>query len=179
MVADNELIDPDEQVVIDVHVEPASDVGVYEVSLEVVGGTTGSLDLTSMTVNKARTDYIFGTSSVADAVHDAGGRLAAAMTDGTGVDVTTANDYLGTFTYTASSDASGVFEVKVRPIAEAFLSDSNGDSIGTSSGDSLFIGVDVECVNSHAQPLALPKIRCDPHRRQRGFPQGWRSRRKR
>ncbi|MCH8146979.1 MAG: hypothetical protein IH987_03170 [Planctomycetes bacterium] len=154
MVADHEVIDPDEQVVIDVHVEPALDVGVYEVSLEVSGGTTGSLDLTSMTVNKARSDYIFGTSSVADAVDDAGGRLAAAMTDGTGVDVTTANDYLGTFTFTASSDAGGVFEVKVRPIAEAYLSDSNVDPIGTSSGDSLFIGVDVECViDAHCDDL--------------------------
>ena len=69
-----------------------------------------------------------------------------AMSDGSGVDATTANDYLGTFTYTASSDAGGVFEVKVRPVDEAFLSDSNVDPIGTSSGASLFIGVDVECV---------------------------------
>ena len=35
----------------------------------------------------------------------------------------------------------------MRPVEEAHLSDSNVEGIGTSPGDSLFIGVDVECVH--------------------------------
>ncbi len=156
VTADTDLIEPDDpgdpddsdsQVVIDVSVEPASDVGAYEVSLEVTGGTTGSLELTAMNIDKSSTDYVFGSSSVVDAVDDVGGRLGAAMSDGTGVTVTTANDYLGTFMFLASSDASGVFEFRVKPIKDAYLSDSTGTVLGTSPGDVLLVGVGVDCMN--------------------------------
>ena len=43
-----------------------------------------------MNINKGRTDYIFGTNPVADAVDDVGGRIGAAKSDGNGIVVTAA-----------------------------------------------------------------------------------------
>ena len=99
LTPDTDLIEfatnPSREVVIDVFTDSASDVAAYEMSLEVLGGDTGSLDVTALEINKTRGDYIFLGKTIADQVDDNVGRLGAAINDGSSVEVTAGNGYLG------------------------------------------------------------------------------------
>jgi hypothetical protein len=148
LVPDRELIGQGETVDVEVYIDSVDDLGAYEVSLEVTGGDTGSLNLEDLVIDKARPDYVFGTEDVVDAVDMVGERLGACLMDG-GMMVQ-GPAYLGTFTYRASQDASGVFQVTVRPGIHSFLKDSSAETIESSPGDGTLVGCEVECtVDGH------------------------------
>ncbi len=113
---------------VDVYLDNLVDLRGYQVALDVTGGTTGTLSRESVTVDtrhadpQGNGDYVFFGSQSVTATDEIGGRLAAALYNG-GVSSGSAK-YAGTFTFRASMDASGTFNVGVR-MADTLLRDSN------------------------------------------------------
>jgi len=126
LVADPGTIAPGGSATVESFVVDASDLGAYQVALGVTGGTTGTLDLEVLAVDTMRGDYVFTALSSVTATDQDGVRLGGALYSG-GVNVGV-QKYLGTFTFRASSDASGTFTVDFRA-AETLLRDSNRGTI--------------------------------------------------
>ena len=139
LVADPEVISPGESVDVEVYVGTVSDLVTYQVTLEVTGGDAGGLELDGLLVDTGRDDYVFGAAEVLAAEDLGGGRLGAVCLDGGRNIVGPA--YVGTFSYRASSDAAGSFDVCVRGGEDSFLLDSEGEIIPSSPGD----GARIEC----------------------------------
>jgi len=100
------------------------DFRAYQVAVDVTGGTTGTLDQDSLSIDTTRGDFVFSAIPPGDvviALDESGGRLASALYSGGVVGVS--NEYLGTFTFRASPDAGGTFTISVR-LADTLLRDS-------------------------------------------------------
>lgn len=96
----------------DVFVSGVADLRVYQATLDITGGTRGSLSVEDLSIDSERPDYVFHAQPKLDAVDRTGGRMGAVLISG-GVDATSAK-YLGTYTLRASDDALGTFSVNVR-----------------------------------------------------------------
>lgn len=107
----------------DVYAAGVTDLRTFQVTLDVSGGTTGSLTREEARMEKTRGDYAFGKAAAIDAVDEVGGRMGATLIDGS-VDATTPL-YLGTVSYRASQDAAGPFNVKVRMDDDSFFAHTN------------------------------------------------------
>ncbi len=138
LVANPTTIARGESATVEGFITGGTDLRAYQVALSVTGGTSGTLDLETLTINIVRQDYVFPGFSSFTATDVSGVRLGAAL-DGVGIDPGF-NKYLGTFTFRASSDASGTFTVDFRT-AETFLRDSNIGSIAWQSAGSANIVV--------------------------------------
>ncbi len=136
--------DPLEAVDVDVYVGSVDGLAGYELTLEVTGGDSGTLDLTTIAVDAYRPDYVFVSSSTAGAGSVVSGQFSNAAGDGS-VSVT-GPGYLATYTYVPSVDASGVFTVSVRGGGFTFLIDSNVAQIPSDPTASEVVGVGIECV---------------------------------
>lgn len=112
VVAVNPRVQAGELVSFDVFLGSASDLRGYQVALDAVGGSAGRLDLVDIHIDTARADFVFGSEQAVQAGDLQQGRMVGAMFSG-GVNRTTPS-YLGTFTYRATPDAVGAFQVKVR-----------------------------------------------------------------
>ncbi len=145
LVADTDLIEQSELVSVDVFIDAADDLAACQVSLVVTGGDMGSLDLEELILDDQRQDYVFGEATKYP-IHDLEReRFATAKASGS-VDVTE-SAYLGTFTFRASQDASGVFMVSVRGGEYSKLLDEDAARIATDAGEGVLIGCEVECVD--------------------------------
>lgn len=146
----NDLINANDTVLVEVLIGAVDALAVYEVSLEVTGGDTGSLVLESVEIDDANhPDWVFdgvSGSNLMEATDLTGRRLGALKRTG---DVTVGgSSYLGTFTYRASSNASGVFDIAVRPGVPSFLMNKDSGEIESSPGSGTQIGVGVECFDA-------------------------------
>ena len=88
-----------------------------------VDGDRGALQLESVTVDRARRDYVFAGLEDVVGTDEQGARVMAALLDG---GVSPSQDtYLVTYTLRASPDARGTFRVTV-PSGDTVLLDSGG-----------------------------------------------------
>jgi hypothetical protein len=103
-------ITPGQQVQVDVFVRETANLRGYQVALEVAGGSEGLLLPDGAAIASGREDFAFaGLSSFR--VHDVPGlRLGAALGEG-GV-ASYEPVYLGTFEFTATDTADGVFVIR-------------------------------------------------------------------
>lgn len=99
------------QFLVDVYVEGVDTLRGYQVRLLTGGGDSGTLELKSVTIDKAREDFVFFGSNTIGASSAALRQLASVRYDGP-VAASQAS-YIGTYAYTATSDASGLFRVNV------------------------------------------------------------------
>ena len=117
---------------VDVFVHGVSGLRSYQTTLVVGGGESGRLELTQVTIDKDRADYVFGDSEIVQATSPISARLAAVRYTGT-VDVGEPA-YLGTYTFVSSPDASGTFRVNVQVGSDSLLVDDDSELISFSIG---------------------------------------------
>jgi len=124
--ADSAAVVAGDAVSVDVFVSDVPQLRTFQVAVEATGGASGSLDRVGASVDRNRTDYVFASTEAIDAADQQHGRIGATTMGGS----VTAQDaqYLGTFTFVASRDASGSFEFVVRPRL-SFLSDADVQDI--------------------------------------------------
>ncbi|MBU0717994.1 MAG: hypothetical protein KJ749_07085, partial [Planctomycetes bacterium] len=124
-------------ITVDVYIGTVDDLGAYQVTPEVTGGSGGSLDLEGLHVDTEREDFVFASGKFLDAADLIGGRLGAVSLEDA-VDVT-GPGYVGTFTFRASVDAAGTFEIAVSGWEGSFLLDSEASRIPVSVSDSVSV----------------------------------------
>jgi len=145
IVPSPELIQADETVDVQVFADTVENLGGYQVSIEVTGGTAGSLELEAVSIENARADFVFASASISSGTSVNGASLGAVLMSPGGW-VFEGPPYLGTFTYRASADAAGVFTVSVRPEPGSFLNDAAGSVIDVSTEAATLVGCGVECM---------------------------------
>ena len=147
VVAKQPTVVPGGRLTAEVFVGDVTDLSVYQVTLGVVtGGTGGGLILQTVHIDSERPEYVFGSASVVkgEAVHS--GQAGAMRVHGS-TDVGR-SAYLGTYTFQASADASGTFELKLKSGQESFLLDSTGRAIPFRPGRAVTIAVAEPSPNS-------------------------------
>jgi hypothetical protein len=112
VAASRQTLMPGQSTTLDVFISGVPNLRVYQVALSVAGGSSGSLTVSSPRIERDRTDYVFGSLQKLDAVDEVGNRIGGLLMDG-GVDATDPL-YLGSYTVTASPDASGTFRINLR-----------------------------------------------------------------
>lgn len=112
LVSSQSRVYPDRPVSVDIFVNGMVDLRTFQVSLEVIGGTAGTVAIEDMEIDRTRSDYVFGTLQKVDAADKIGHRVGGVLISG-GVDATEMS-YLGTATLRPSADAQGTFRVTVK-----------------------------------------------------------------
>ncbi len=121
---------PDVPLSIDVYVENVTDLRLYEVVLEVTSGSGGSLDLTDLTIDEARTDFVFaGIPSLVCLTDPEELRITCTPLSDDCVSVVETPAYLGTYTFVAPPGVGGTFHVSIADEPTSFLLDCNRDPI--------------------------------------------------
>jgi hypothetical protein len=146
LVPSTEMIEPNQVVTVDVYLEAVENLGAYQVALEAVGGTAGNLNLEGVTIDTGRQDYVFNGTSAMTGTSVVNARLGAALSNPGGWEFE-APAYVGTFTYRASQDAQGVFNVNVVAFPSSFVNSANGSRIDIVTDATTAIGCDVECMS--------------------------------
>jgi len=114
-------------VTVDVFVSNVPKLRTYQFALDTSGGTSGTLTRTDGVVDQTRSDFVFGTDQVIQAVDKIHGRFGAVLFNG-GKDVK-GQSYVGTYNFQASPDAKGAFTISVNPTRMSFMSDASGNNI--------------------------------------------------
>jgi hypothetical protein len=114
---------PGDTVAVDVFVSGVSDLRVYQVTLGVEDGTTGTLTRREVMIDTSRSDYVFRNQQKLDAADQTLGRLGGVLFD-KGVDATE-KAYLGGYVFAVSPDASGTFTLRALTDSSTILMDSN------------------------------------------------------
>lgn len=109
LVASQSRVYPNRPVSVDIFVSGMANLRTFQVTLDVVGGTAGTMTIEDMRIDRARSDYVFGSLQKVDAADVIGGRVGGVLISG-GVDATEMS-YLGTATLRPSPDARGNFRV--------------------------------------------------------------------
>lgn len=112
LVASQTRAYPDRPVSVDIYVSEMQDLRTFQVAIDVVGGTAGSIAIEDMHIDRNRDDYVFGTLQKVDAADPVGFRVGGVLIVG-GVDASEMS-YLGTATLRPSPDAQGNFKVVVK-----------------------------------------------------------------
>jgi len=139
-------IDAEDAATVNVYLDAAQVIGAYEVSLDVTGGTTGTVTPEAIAINTAQSDYVFYGHSVYQATNVDTNMAGAVEANGGGALVTN-DEYLAHWTFRASNDAYGVFEVRVSD-EHSFLLDESGILIGHDASAVAYIRVGVECTST-------------------------------
>ena len=124
---------------VDVFVSNVTDLSVYQVKLAVTGGEKGNLKSETLKIDKNRDDYVFGKAEVIAAEDTDGSRMGAMQFTGS-VDVTRPG-YLGTYSYRASEDAAGAFQVGIELGKNSFLRNSAGRAIPFVPGKAVKVSI--------------------------------------
>jgi hypothetical protein len=112
-----------ESVTLDVLISHAKNVRGYQVALAVEGGDAGRLAPEAVWVDSDREDFLFHGLTAFTATDLRAPRLAGALLSG-GVKASQPA-YLGSFTFHATPETSGLFEIKVRPREDSLLRDAD------------------------------------------------------
>jgi hypothetical protein len=126
LVPHNATGGPGELFSVDVYVSGVGNLRTYQVAVDAVGGAGGALVREAGQIDSSRADYVFGSAQVINAVDESGGRMGGVLFSGA-VDASSMK-YLGTYNFRATADASGAFDIQVRPI-DTFLSDGRNERI--------------------------------------------------
>jgi len=136
-------IESDETATVNVYLDAAEVIGAYEVSLDVTGGTSGTVTPEAIAINTAQSDYVFYGQSVYQVTNVESNTASAVEANGGGALVID-DEYLAHWTFRASNDASGVFEVRVSD-ERSFLLDEAGNLVAHDASAFVYIRVGVEC----------------------------------
>ena len=187
LVANDDIIDAEEDVKIDVYMDAAStvDIGAFEIRLKVTGGTAGELLMQDAKVQKfcnggandgqacsvpadcaapgtcdPTADYVFGTDTAYDARSLVTKQLSNAKASG-GASVTGLK-YLATYTFQPSQGATGVFTIEVEEDYNlSFFNDSDGVLLASQGGATEVVGVGIDCLDdSHCEQIACRTGTC-------------------
>ncbi len=133
LVPSRTVIQPGEAVSVDVYLSNVQDLRTYQTSLMTRGGDAGSLTREDVVLNSTRADFVFAGQQKVDAVDQSGGRVGAVLFNGS-VNVGDPA-YIGTYTFRASADATGLFRigVDIKDRASLLWSSSN-QAINFSAG---------------------------------------------
>lgn len=112
LVATQSRVFPGRTVSVDIFVSGMVNLRTFQVALDVVGGTAGTLTIEDMQIDRDRDDYVFGTLPKVDAADVSGHRVGGLLMSGR-VNATE-RSYLGTATLVPSADAAGTFQVTVK-----------------------------------------------------------------
>jgi len=145
IVPSTDLIQANQTVDVEVFADTVENLGAYQVSIEVTGGSAGSLELEAVSIDTGRADFVFASASVSSGTSMNGASLMAVLMNPGGW-VFEGPAYLGRFTYRASPDAGGVFTVSVRAEPASFLNDAAGSVIEASTEAATLVGCGVECM---------------------------------
>lgn len=115
------------EVAVDVYVGGVNDLRTFQITLDTSDGVSGELRRVSMLVDSARDDFVFGSGQMIKAEDLLGGRMGAVHFHG-GVEAADLA-YAGTYTFKATRDAAGTFDVTVRTGTETFLMDGANANI--------------------------------------------------
>jgi hypothetical protein len=139
VVPSKRAIVPGGVVTVDVYISDVSDLSVYQTAMKVSGGDTGDLTTENIKIDTKRSDYVFGEAQVikAEAMHS---RQMGAMQMTGSVDVLRPA-YLGTYTFRASPDAAGTFEIGLETGKSTFLRNSGGTAIAFRAGKAASVAV--------------------------------------
>jgi hypothetical protein len=161
LVASADIIDEAETVDVDVYVDSVDDLGAFELTLEVTGGTSGELGLWAITVDSGRQDYVFFEEAgpTHTAMNTDNGSLSHAL-EGGGVPVT-GSGYLATYTYQPMDGATGMFTITVKGDENTFLNNTDGVMLATQTGATEVIGVGIDCfVDADCSAFACQTVTC-------------------
>ena len=159
IIPDAEFIDQ-EPVSVEVFVDSVNDLGAYEVTLEVSGGSTGQLQLASITVEEQRQDFAFSGLAVYKAINLSEGRVSVVLTSG--AEDVTGPAYLATFVYQPVGGAYGAFNIAVKnDVNRSFLNDCDAVKLAIDPGDTEVIGVGIDCFDvSDCAPMTCKVAAC-------------------
>lgn len=132
VVPSKRAIVPGGVVTVDVFISDVTDLSVYQTAMKVSGGTVGALTTENIKIDTKRSDYVFGEAQVikAEAMHS---QQMGAMQMSGSVNISQPA-YLGTYTFRASPDASGTFEIGLDVGKSTFLRNSGGTAIAFRPG---------------------------------------------
>ncbi len=117
---------------VDVFAQGITGLRSYQVGLVVEGGSSGELVREEVVIDKQRPDYIFADLAVIDAADQLGGRAAGILEDGIHDQVEPA--YLATFTFRATPDASGTFQVRIETSEKSLLANNDNETMDFVAG---------------------------------------------
>jgi hypothetical protein len=139
VVPSKKAIIPGGVVTVDVYISDVTDLSVYQTAMKVSGGDRGEMTADHIKVDTKRSDYVFGEAQVikAEAMHSQ--QMGAMQMNGS-VDVTRPK-YLGTYTFRASANASGTFEIGLEMGKSTFLRNSGGTPIAFRPGKAAAVTV--------------------------------------
>lgn len=138
-------IDAGETATIGVYLDASGLLSAYEASLDLTGGTTGSVSIEEITINTAAPTYLFAGQSVYLAIGVEANLAGSVLANELGF-AAAQNRYLATFTLRASPDAFGVFEVQISG-ERSFLLDEEGLLVEFEPGETVFVRVGTECTD--------------------------------
>lgn len=142
LVVHSPLMSADGGVSVDVFGPEAENISAYEVSLDINGGSMGTVTLDGISIDKERSDYVFGREPVYLIANADENIAGAVLESGKGVSVK-GQKYLATFTLKASHHASGAFEVAVNG-ERSYLLDGDGNRLATSGSEAGLVDVGAE-----------------------------------
>jgi subtilase family serine protease/uncharacterized membrane protein len=134
-----------ESVTIDVYIENAARLRLYEVVLDVASAPGTSLELTDLVIDDQRADFVFkGAGSLASVTDPARRRITCTPLAEHCVDIEQGSPaYLGSYTFKANSSTIATFSVSVADQPDSFIVDCDGYTIHpfTSSGATVEVEV--------------------------------------
>jgi hypothetical protein len=147
LVADKASMSADDSLTVDVYVNDVTDVRAYQIALDAVASDGAVLELSNVTTDTQRGDYIFAGLRHVSAVDRARGRMVAGLYEGrlTSTSATPAGAYyLGTFSFRPGTSTvgavSGAVTVTLRE-TDTLLRDSLGHSIAVSNAANATVGI--------------------------------------
>lgn len=117
---------------VDVFARNMSNVRGYQITVDALGGTDGTLRRGALKLDESRSDYILNGVQTLKMLDESGGRLAALRMEG-GSDSSKAG-YLGTIMFNASDDAKGKFDFVIRFGGTSIVNDANGKQLPFRAG---------------------------------------------
>ncbi|MHC4698573.1 MAG: hypothetical protein ACYTFA_17720 [Planctomycetota bacterium] len=98
---------------VDIYLSNINDLGGYQIRLKTSGGTQGSLTLSDALIDSSRKDYVYGPVQILDVVNKTAGVMMAIRAVPVSAPESNVGKprYAGTFKFTASADAKGVFTI--------------------------------------------------------------------
>ena len=123
----------------DVFVNNGVDVQVYQALVRATGTVSGRLPASELMIDKSRSDFIFGTAQVIDAVDYTQSRMGALQFTG-GV---TGGGYLGTFVFQTNAGVNETIYLNLEVGEQSFVTDSNGAVIPHRTGEPAVVTIGV------------------------------------
>jgi len=123
-----------------VFLEGAADLRLYQLAIDVSGGSSGKLTLQDVTIDPSREDYVFAGRSPVSIPDGRKKRVVSALWEGS-VSAVEEPRYLATFTFVPSRDAKGAFQLGLSGEPATMLRDSQRRPIAVESASGAVISV--------------------------------------